>query len=160
MEYEQTPANIWDTTAPANALHLEQPQISQFQQFRQDATFADLQDRFTQLKADNLNFILEVRKNFTFPESPSVIDFLKTHRTVPSLLMESVSHLKRHFGPNSLLSLRAPIDESGSPTLYAVIMWPGRSQDARDALERFDESWWLPISKQASGNLYFTYELV
>jgi hypothetical protein len=56
--------------------------------------------------------------------------------------------------------LRAPIDESGSQTLYVVAMWPGNVRDVRQALARFDDAWWIAHSRQASGHLAFTYELV
>ena len=64
------------------------------------------------------------------------------------------------LGGNAVFNLRAPIDEAGSQTLYAVAMWPGKLQDVRDALAKFDDEWWMARARQAAGYLTFTYELV
>jgi len=52
------------------------------------------------------------------------------------------------------------IDEDGAQTLYVVAVWSGDVQDVRIALEHFDAQWWIANSRQASGDLCFTYELV
>jgi len=33
-------------------------------------------------------------------------------------------------------------------------------QDARNALDKFDNDWWMSHARQAGGYLTFTYELV
>ena len=86
--------------------------------------------------------------------------FLFAHRAIPRLLLEGASHLRACFGSETVFTLRAPIDDSGSRTLYAVVMWPGSVREVRMALEHFDETWWIANSRQSSGYLTFTYELV
>jgi hypothetical protein len=76
------------------------------------------------------------------------------------LLIEAIPHLRQHFGNGTVFSLRATVDEYGGQALYAVAMWPGNVQDARNSLEHFDEQWWIANSRQAAGDLTFTYELV
>jgi len=90
----------------------------------------------------------------------SVQDFLTEHRAIPQLLLEAVPKLKFYFGGTAVLSLRATIDEAGSRTLYAVVMWPGKFQDVREALADFDNGWWMARAGEAAGYLTFTYELV
>ena len=101
----------------------------------------------------------EVRKHYMFSD-PSVHSFLNTHPTIADILLEAEPHLKTCFGASAMFSLRAPMDEAGSQTLYAVVLWPGNSRDVREALSRFDDSWWIPRCRRAPGYLTFTYELV
>jgi hypothetical protein len=102
----------------------------------------------------------EVRRHFVLPSDASVVTFLNEHRTIAQMLVESAPHLRDAFGAETTFTLRAPIDEAGSRTLYAVAMWPGEVRDVRSALARFDETWWIAHSRQAEGFLAFTYELV
>ena len=102
----------------------------------------------------------ELRRHFVLPKDSSVTTFLAEHRTLVQILLESVGHLKSCFGEDAVFNLRALVDESGSHTLYAVAMWPGSTQLVRKALADFDEGWWIPHSRSASGYLTFTYELV
>jgi len=111
-------------------------------------------------EAQHLAVVREVQRKFVLPPDTSVEDFLKDHRTLPQILLESVGPLRLAFGAQIIVSLKVPVDESGASTLYAVAMWRGSVRDARAALETFDDSWWIANSQQASGRLVYTYELV
>lgn len=87
-------------------------------------------------------------------------DFLTERRAIPQMLLEAAPQLKAYFGGTAVFNLRAPIDEAGSRTLYAVAMWPGEVLDVRDALAKFDKDWWMARAGRAAGYLTFTYELV
>jgi len=102
----------------------------------------------------------DVRKLYVLPADESVRNFLTEHRAIPNILLEAAPQLKACFGGNAVFNLRAPIDEAGSRTLYAVAMWPGKLRDVRDALARFDNDWWMVRAGQTAGYLTFTYELV
>jgi hypothetical protein len=102
----------------------------------------------------------KVRKHYVLPSDSSVVRFLSEHQTLPPLLLEAVPHLRSCFGAQAVFSLRAPIDDSGSQALYAVAIWPGSVRSVREALEHFDETWWIQNSQTASVHLTFTYELV
>lgn len=102
----------------------------------------------------------EVRKHYVLPADASVRDFLAEHRAISQILLAAAPQLKACFGGSAVFNLRAPLDEAGSRTLYAVAMWPGKLRDVRDALARFDNDWWLARARQAGGHLAFTYELV
>jgi hypothetical protein len=120
----------------------------------------DLEQQMEQFEAEHEGAIVELKKQFVFPADDSVVQFLRDHRIIPQLLILAAPQLRQHFGADSVFALRAPIDESGTRTLYGVVKWSGDARDVRTALEQFDEAWWMANSRQASGNLYFTYELV
>jgi hypothetical protein len=104
--------------------------------------------------------IEDVRREFVLPSDESVIAFLDEHRTIAQILLSAAGPLKECFGADVIFTLRMPADDIGSPTLYAVVMWPGSVRDVRRALRQFDDSWWLEHLPQAAGHLSFTYELV
>jgi hypothetical protein len=116
--------------------------------------------QMAELFAEHAALRSEVRRHYVLPADSSVITFLTGHRTLPPILLEAVPQLKACFGAQAVFALRAPIDDSGTQTLYAVVMWPGKMRDVRDALEKFDNRWWIQHSRKASGHLTFTYELV
>ena len=102
----------------------------------------------------------EVRRHFGMLEDSPVTTFLLEHPALSSILLDAVAPLRKCFGADCVFNLRAPFDESGSQTLYAVAMWPGSTQHVRKALAEFDDGWWISHSQSASGYLTFTYELV
>jgi hypothetical protein len=101
----------------------------------------------------------EVAKLYRTPDDASVAMFLHEHRTIPQLLIQAAPKLKKYFG-DAALTLRAPVDEDGSQTLYAVVLWPGDVAEVRRAVDKFDDGWWLAKSGDAANSLSFTYELV
>ncbi len=121
---------------------------------------SDLEDQMAGFEAEHEALVKEVRKYYVLPADSSVLSFFRRHRTLPQLLLQAAQQLKEHFGANAVFTLRAPVDESGSQTLYAVAMWPGNVRNVRDSLAKFDDEWWIANSRQAAGYLTFTYELV
>jgi hypothetical protein len=109
--------------------------------------------------AEHEDLIRQIRTRYIIADT-SVLEFLRGHRTLPPLLVQAIPYIDECFGASAVFSLRAPLDEWGAQTLYAVAMWPGEISDVRTALERFDERWWIASARQAAGNLTFTYELV
>jgi hypothetical protein len=101
----------------------------------------------------------EIRKFFVFRNDTAVMCFLQDHRTIPQLLLEALPHLNKHFGAQTVFALKTLTDEDGSRELYAAAMWPGNAGKAIEALDNFNESWWIEKSRAAGGRLNFTYEL-
>ncbi|HME08151.1 MAG TPA: hypothetical protein VKG25_13940 [Bryobacteraceae bacterium] len=126
----------------------------------QGASLFPIPERMRGFQAEHNSALKELRRKFILPPDPSVVTFLTEHRTLPQILLEAADHLRAYFGADTIFNLRAPIDESGSRTLYAVVMWPGTVSAVKAALARFDDEWWIAHSRQASGYLTFTYELV
>ena len=126
----------------------------------QALVIAHLEPQMASFSLNEDVFVNELRRNFVIQNEPSVFNFLKDHRAVSHLLLESVKPLTVFFGRDTIFVLRVRIDETGTGTLYTVAMWPNDVQTVRDALSRFDEEWWAKHSRQGSGRLAFTYELV
>jgi hypothetical protein len=122
--------------------------------------FEDLETQMSDYSAQYEDVLSEVRKHYVLPTDSLVLNFLTEHRAIPQVLLAAVPQVKACFGADAVFNLRAPLDESGSRTLYAVAMWPGKSQDVRNALTKFDNDWWMAHAGQAAGYLTFTYELV
>jgi hypothetical protein len=124
------------------------------------ASFEGIEKQMAEFAARHEAILNDVRKHYVLPADASVRVFLTEHRAIPQILLEAAPQLKASFGGNAVFNLRAPIDEAGSRTLYAVVMWPGKLRDVRDALTKFDNDWWMARAGQAAGYLTFTYELV
>ena|ERR1022692_2334118 len=104
--------------------------------------------------------VKELKKRYVFTSNRNVQEFLQNHRSLPHILIDAEPHLKDCFGSDSVLNLEVLIDEDGSRSLYAVVLWRGEAELAESALAKFDDSWWLDKSREASGFLTITYELV
>jgi hypothetical protein len=119
-----------------------------------------LEDQMAAFVAEHKALVQDLRKHFQIPTDSSVTNFLNDHSSILQLLMEAKKHLEDCFGSSTVFALRAELDESGSRTLYASAIWSGKLQDARNALDKFDNDWWMSHARQAGGYLTFTYELV
>jgi hypothetical protein len=159
LDYAQTSGIDWSTPV-AGALYHAFQEGAPPPALRQLAGLADLELQMERFEAEHQTLISALRRRFVFPADSSVTDFFSRHRTVPAILLQAEPYLRKHFGNEAVFNLRAPIDDSGSQTLYSVVMWPGPVRAVRQALERFDDEWWIPNSRQALGYLTFTYELV
>jgi len=124
------------------------------------AHFADLERQMAEFQANSEALLAEIRKHFMLPRDASVLAFLTEHKNLPEILAAAVPQLKECFGATAIFSLSASIDEFGSQTLYASVIWPGELCEVRAALQRFDDNWWLSRARQGGGYLSFSYELV
>ena len=158
-ESKQTSGSSWQTPAPQPLYRAQQERPFAYTQQWAYQQFPEQQNLIADLATQH-SVLREVRKYFILPVDSSVRDFLAEHRTVVQVLLDAVRHLKDHFGVTTRFSLQAPVDESGRQTVYAVVLWPGKIDDVRVALAGFDDEWWIAHSRQASGFLTFTYELV
>src|ERR1700685_1601928 len=156
----QVSGNNW-SHPPAPMVYQEFQQIVvDAERWKQSDVLRDLEREMAVFDAEHEAALNELRRLYVLPAGSSVTGFLRKHRTIPQLLVLAAQQLKWYFGADTVLTLRAPIDESGSRSLYAVAMWPGSVRDAKTALDKFDDAWWIANSRQALGDLYFTYELV
>ena len=121
--------------------------------------FDGLERQMAEFDARSDILLDEVARNFVMPAYSVVREILNEHKILPEILVEGVPYLKRFFGVDSIVTLRISVDTTGSPMLYAVVMWSGSIREVREALEQFDRSWWLARSWQAAGYLVFTYVL-
>jgi hypothetical protein len=168
LSYSQVSGNDW-TPPPSEMLYqliqnvswapASKPQPRIDEQYAQQIQ-EQLEQQMAQFEADHEAAVTELQRSYVFLNDREIRRFLKSHRTAPQLLIEAAPHLRQYFGAGTVFNLRATIDEFGAQTLYAVILWPGDVRDARTSLDHFDEQWWIANSRQASGDITFTYELV
>lgn len=157
----QTSGNDWSRPSPEMIFQDYQgPVASAVPPNRQRSIFHDFEQQMAQFEANHQAVLTEVQKSYVIPKDSPVRDFFKSHRTIPQLLTQAAPRLKEYFGVGTVFSLRTQVDEYGSQTLYAVVRWPGDVHAVRAALENFDDHWWIANSRQAAGDLTFTYELV
>jgi len=123
------------------------------------AIFNSLERQMSAFAIEHEAFLQEIRKHFVMPAGYSVTTFLTEHRSLPQTLLEAAGHLKECFGADAVFRLRTTVDELGSRTLEAAVVWPGGVGDVRTALAKFDD-WWLAQLRPGAGYLTFTYELV
>ena len=104
----------------------------------------------------------DVRKYYTFGSAAndrSVTTFLTEHPEIPEILIEAIPQLQKYFGLDSIFELRVLGDPDAGRHLYAVVIWRGPVVDARTALNKFDDEWWISRVDRSGGYLTFTYEL-
>jgi hypothetical protein len=155
----QTSGIVWSDNSPSLLNHPFGSRLERLLLQQNLPVIESLKGQMADFAAHYQDSLVEVSKHFVLPSDSSVRTFLAEHRILPSLLLGSVPHLKRHFGSSAVLTLRARVDEAGSRTLYAVVMWSGKLSDAVNALATFDREWWMARAGQAGGYLTFTYEL-
>jgi hypothetical protein len=160
----QTSGNDWGKPSPEMLYPVFQgvpprPRPTVTDQFAQRLQ-EQLEQQMAQFEAAHEDVVAELQRNYVFLNNQSVREFFRTHRTAPQLLIDALVHLRQHFGDGTVLNLRTTVEEYGAETLYVVAMWPGAVQDVRNALDHFDEQWWIANSRQAYGDIAFTYELV
>ena len=127
---------------------------------RSSVLFNSLEKQMAEFQFQTDAQLEEVRKNFILPRDGSAEAFLKDHRALPSILLDSLPALRSAFGDRAVLTFSAPLDEAGSRTAYAAVVWSGPLASAKEALAQFDEAWWIQRAPLAFGRLTFTYELV
>jgi len=103
--------------------------------------------------------LVDLQKSYGFPSNDSVVKFLANHRAVSSVLLAAAPRLKEYFGHDSILNLEVSTDEDESQTLYAVTIWHENVHTAAEALDRFEENWWLDHMTPNTTDLAFTYKL-
>ena len=126
----------------------------------QQSVLDELERQMARFEVEYRNQLADLRRSYVFVNDPHLESFLRDHRTLAQILLEALPQLRQHFGNDTVICLKAPIDASGEQTLFAVVMWPGATKDVRAAIASFDETWWLGNVRRASGNLTITYELV
>jgi len=85
----------------------------------------NLEHHMVALATERETTLTEIRKRYVLNSTASVEGFLFEHHVLPELLLEAEGPLRGAFGADTIFSLRAPIDEFGDQTLYAVAIWPG-----------------------------------
>ena len=114
----------------------------------------------TQSEITRQDSVLEALEQAYVIEDRSAIPaFIKRNRLL-ELLLAAREPLTSAFGEATVKKLTLVEDDEGFVTLFCSVLVPGSSDEARRALDSFDESWWLARSGQAGGKLNFDFDLV
>lgn len=100
-----------------------------------------------------------VEQTYVLDDRPTISEFIKRNRLLGPLLEARVP-LASAFGEVSVKRLTLVEDDEGFVTLFCLVMFPGGLDEAREGLNSFDESWWLPRAHEARGKLNFDFELI
>lgn len=101
-------------------------------------------------------------------EFEEVVRSLRRWPQVIPVLLEAARGIPRYFtpptvGPRPALVLEVvfdPEDEDDPGELFALIETRLKPEIALPLLDRFDDEWWLPISRDVGGLLNFAIEYV
>jgi len=96
---------------------------------------------------------------YVLEDRTAIPEFIKRNRLL-ELLLEARGPLVSAFGEAAVKKLTLVEDDEGFVTLFCLVMVPGDLDEARGALNSFDETWWLPHSHEAGGKLNFDFELI
>lgn len=96
---------------------------------------------------------------YVLEDRSGIAAFIKRNRLL-ELLIEARGPLAAAFGESAVKKLALVEDDEGFITLFCLILIPGSSDEARRALNSFDETWWLARSGQVGGKLNFDFDLV
>lgn len=113
-----------------------------------------------QIRSENENVLSRLLSAYVFEDHVRVRSFLEDHPSTPELLLEAAAFLRKSFGDGVILQLQIPPDEELPLTIYAVALWEGTLEDARSALNKFDDTWWTTNGHRASGRIVVDYQLV
>jgi hypothetical protein len=96
---------------------------------------------------------------YVLEDRSAILAFIRQNGLL-ELLLEACGPLTSAFGEAAVKKLALVEDDEGSVTLFCLIPFPGGLEEARRALNSFDESWWLARSGQLGGKLNFDFDLV
>lgn len=97
---------------------------------------------------------------YVFESRVDVQAFLRPRPTSIALLAEASAHIDEAFGQGRTKIVRLVYDDSGATSVFGIVAWPESLEAGREALARFDQSWWLRNCNRADGAVNFNIELI
>jgi hypothetical protein len=124
-----------------------------------DESFRQLTSKLQQAEIeesrDRQDNIFDVLSSFYSIGNPATVQrFLTEHRNLRSILFRALPKIVDNFGRNVKAELRL-IDDMEDDLQRVRVSILSDNQDAREALERFDEAWWLDNVQSTEGLLDF-----
>jgi|SRR5882762_2277094 len=149
-ESETTGKDVWGT--PLKQSFWKKPSPSETLQTTEEV---QQRDKAT-TRADREDGIFNALSSFYTILDPAVVrTFLTDHRKLRSFLFSALPKIKESFGNPVTTELRLIEDMEDNLLRLRVSIISSRL-DARQALEQFDENWWLDQVQNAEGLLDFT----
>jgi hypothetical protein len=96
---------------------------------------------------------------YVLEDRSAIRTFIERNRLLEPLL-EARGPLTSALGEAAVKKLTLVEDDEGFVTLFCFVLLPSGLKEARQALNSFDESWWLARSHEAGGKLNFDFELI
>ena len=159
LENDQTSGNVWGPQGDARVYYRQKPSPS-YPGRVQLSELSDLENQMREYEAEFNRLLTDLSTFFIFTDPDAISSFLRTHRSVVSILLDGAPYLRKSFGDVVPLTLEV-VSEDGPPAaINALAVWRGDSARARAALRTFDEAWWLKNLRGAGGRIVFDVELV
>jgi len=92
---------------------------------------------------------------YSIPDESGTRSFLTHHRDIASLLFGALPNIKTYFGESARAEVRLIEDMEDNLKRLRVTV-TSKSKDASDALDKFDEEWWLDNIQFSKGLLSFS----
>jgi hypothetical protein len=89
----------------------------------------------------------------------TMIELLEAEPALYSLLIEAVEPLRQAFGDKRLIYIRVLSSDEDSILKVTVRLLANFGDNPEDALQAFDEEWWLKNCHRSGGTLVFDYEM-
>lgn len=125
----------------------------------QSSVFVRLEQQMAEAETEFSLLAEQLASNYVFRTPGEVRSFLRSHRGTPSIILEATPYLREAFGDVPIV-LDVATEEGASRTIYVLAMWKADRTSAREALKKFDHTWWLKNLSKAAGKVVFDYELV
>jgi hypothetical protein len=88
-----------------------------------------------------------------------MIELLEAEPALYSLLIEAVEPLRQAFGDKRLMYIRVLSSDEDSILKVTIRLLANFGDNPEDALQAFDETWWLSNCHRSGGTLVFDYEM-
>jgi hypothetical protein len=112
-------------------------------------------------RSKNSQFPPELQAGYILQKSSCVINFIKEHQELISLLNEAYKELRKYFLSEDLrLKLVSDPEIAGDQQLFVYIFTALPVTDALKNIDEFDEQWWLDRVDRANGLLNFNLRFV
>jgi hypothetical protein len=88
---------------------------------------------------------------------------LQSPWAIRSLVMDAFERIPRYFGDTARFALERfvdPEEAAEEPLLYLVVGTTLSASEARDALDRFDEEWWLDNVDRGQNRIHLSLEFL
>jgi hypothetical protein len=136
---------------------LQSPQRAMPPQQARESRHAQQEKCYQEVHGDPA--LKELKQLYVF-EDPSAVGAFIVRNRFRELLIEARDPLNAAFGETAVRKLTLVEDDEGCVALFCLVLVPGGLEDARRALNSFDETWWLARSGQVGGKLNFDFDLV
>jgi hypothetical protein len=125
-------------------------------------TEADVQakrDSFFEQVSIKHSILEAIQATYVVDDRDAVAEYISANQ-LSEFLVRSAKHVATAFGESRIKKLKILEDDEGTKTLFCLVAYPGSLNDAQQALEMFDQDWWLKNARHFASKLNFDFELI